>query len=49
LPYSNAIVRRDIRMFIAITKENLHTNTNAKRRTFCGNSRANYFISPDCD
>jgi hypothetical protein len=37
------------RMLIAITKENLHPNTNAKRRTFCSNSRPNYFISPDCD
>jgi hypothetical protein len=36
-------------MLIAIAKENLHANTNTKRWTLCGDSRPNYFISPDCN
>jgi hypothetical protein len=34
-------------MLITIAKENLHANTNSECRTFCGDSRPNYFISPD--
>jgi hypothetical protein len=36
-------------MFVAISKENLHSDTDAKSWSFLCNAFANYCISPNCD